>query len=139
MRLDECQAAFLAVKLKYLNEWLEQRREIASWYRESLSGIESLILPVIASGATHTYHLYVVRTTKRDALQKHLEDCGIGTLIHYPVPPHLQRAYKHLGYKKGSFPLAEQISDTVLSLPIWPGMTENNVAYVAESCKKFFK
>ncbi|MEJ7677582.1 MAG: DegT/DnrJ/EryC1/StrS family aminotransferase [Segetibacter sp.] len=96
MRLDECQAAFLSVKLKHLKEWTNQRQQIVSWYDQALNGVSGLILPSIAEGATHVYHLYVIRTKHRDALQKHLSDNGIGTLIHYPIPPHLQEAYKHL-------------------------------------------
>jgi dTDP-4-amino-4,6-dideoxygalactose transaminase len=95
-------------------------------------------LPTVAQHATHTYHLYVVRTTKRDALMQHLTDNEIGTLIHYPIPPHLQQAYSNLGFTKGDFPIAEEIADTCLSLPIWPGMHETEVAFVAKSIKQFF-
>lgn len=126
-RLDECQAAFLSIKLKYLNEWTKQRQEIATWYNEALSEIEGLILPKLADNASHVYHLYVVRTKHRDKLQKHLTDNAVGTLIHYPIPPHLQKAYSYLGFKKGDFPIAEEIADTCLSLPMWPGMTRQIV------------
>jgi dTDP-4-amino-4,6-dideoxygalactose transaminase len=139
MRMDECQAAFLNVKLNYLPTWIEQRQEIANWYNQHLSNIEGLILPTVAQHATHTYHLYVVRTTKRDALMQHLTENEIGTLIHYPIPPHLQQAYANLGFSKGDFPIAEEIADTCLSLPIWPGMNETEVAFVATSIKQFFQ
>ena len=139
MRLDELQAAFLSVKLRYLEEWTKERQQIAHWYDESLNGINELILPVIADGATHVYHLYVVRTEQRDELQEYLQQQGIGTLIHYPVPPHLQKAYSHLGFKKGDFPIAEEIAKTCLSLPLWPGMKQEQVEYVSQTIKSFFK
>lgn len=138
MRLDECQAGFLSVKLKYLDEWTKQRQEIAVWYNEELKGIGDLILPEVAEGASHVYHIYMVRTKKRDALQKFLHEKGIGTLIHYPIPPHLQKAYQHLGFKKGDFPIAEEIAETCLSLPLWPGMTTQEVEFVADNIKRFF-
>lgn len=131
MRLDELHAALLSVKLEKLNEWTAQRQQIAAWYDEALKDVEGIILPKIAVGATHVYHLYVIRTKKRDELQKHLNDSGIGTLIHYPIPPHLQDAYKDLGYKKGDFPIAEEIAQTALSLPLWPGMKKIDVDYVS--------
>ena len=139
MRLDELQAAFLSVKLNYLYQWNEQRRQIAAWYDHYLANVGDLRLPFTAPGATHVYHLYVVRTEKRDELQKHLAENGIGTLIHYPVPPHLQEAYKSLGFSNGDFPIAEKISATCLSLPLWPGMQEQQVANVAASIADYFK
>ena len=138
MRLDECQAAFLAVKLKYLKECTRQRQEIAGWYAEALKDVRDLILPEMAEDATHVYHLYVVRSTQRNTLQKYLSENGVGTLIHYPVPPHLQEAYRSLNYKKGDFPVAEEIANTCLSLPLWPGMTKNMVDRVSCTIKDFF-
>jgi dTDP-4-amino-4,6-dideoxygalactose transaminase len=137
MRLDECQATFLSVKLRYLDIWTKQRLQIAAWYDEALKSVEQIILPKTAIQATHVYHLYVIRTQKRDELLRYLNDAGIGTLIHYPIPPHLQQAYTHLGYKKGDFPLAEEIANTVLSLPMWPGMSIDEVDYVARTLKAF--
>lgn len=137
MRLDEIQASFLSVKLKYLNELTQERQEIASWYYESLKGISDIILPKVAQKATHVYHLYVIRTNQRDDLQKHLADNGIGTLIHYPVPIHMQEAYNKLGFKKGNFPIAEEIADTCLSLPLWPGMNLDHIEYIADTIKRF--
>lgn len=125
-RLDELQAAFLRVKLNYLQEWTNQRKEIAFWYNESLKKT-NWILPEVHVNADHVYHLYVIRMANRDAVSEALKEKGIQTMIHYPVPPHLQNAYKHLGYKKGDFPIAEEIANTCLSLPIWPGMTEDHV------------
>jgi len=138
MRLDECQAAFLSVKLQYLNEWTSQRKQIAAWYNEALAGTGDLILPYVHPQATHVYHLYVVRTPLRNQLQEYLHSKGVGTLIHYPMPPHLQQAYIHMAYKKGDLPIAEQIADTCLSLPMWPGMTQDMVANVADTIKSFY-
>lgn len=132
MRLDECQAGFLSVKLKYLKEWIAKRQEIADWYNTALLDVGDLILPLVHPDATHVYHLYVVRTYYRDDLQRYLSDQKIGTLIHYPVPPHLQKAYAPLGFVKGDFPNAELIADTCLSLPMWPGMQSEDVERVAE-------
>lgn len=129
-RLDELQAAFLRVKLKYLNDWTRQRQEIAGWYNEALAHIKGIVLPYVHPQASHSYHLYVIRTADRDALHFRLKSLGIGTLIHYPVPPHLQRAYRYLGYKRGDFPIAEELAKTVLSLPLWPGMSKNMVTSV---------
>lgn len=139
MRLDEMQAAFLSVKLKHLMEWTNQRKQVAGWYDEALKGLGDLILPVTHTHATHVYHLYVIRTQRRDALQKHLSENGIGSLIHYPIPPHLQPAYASLGFKKGDYPIAEEIADTCLSLPLWPGMTESNVESVAKCIREICK
>jgi dTDP-4-amino-4,6-dideoxygalactose transaminase len=139
MRLDEVQAGFLSVKLKHLNEWTKQRKEIAKQYNEALKNVGDLVLPAVHANATHVYHLYVIKTKNRDGLQKHLSENGIGTLIHYPIPPHLQKAYQSLGLKKGSFPIAEELADNCLSLPIWPGMTLDQVNTVAENIKKAFK
>jgi len=136
-RLDELQAKFLFVKLKYLQQFTEARQEIAKWYDDTLAGMEKIILPYTNKEATHVYHLYMIRHEKRDALQQYLNDKGIDTLIHYPVPPHLQKAYKHLGYKKGDFPIAEAIADTCLSLPIYPGMKKSEVEYVCEKINEF--
>lgn len=138
MRLDELQAALLSVKLQHLNEWTKQRQQIATWYNEALQGIAEIILPKVHNDATHVYHLYIVRTAKRNELQQYLTQKGIGTMIHYPVPPHLQEAYAFLEYKKGSFPIAEELADTMLSLPLFPGMTQTQVEQVATAVKGFF-
>jgi len=138
MRLDELQAAFLSVKLKYLDKWTMERQQIAGWYNEALVGIGDITLPMLANGATHVYHLYVIRTSKRDDLQQHLTGNGIGSLIHYPIPPHLQQAYRGLGFSRGSFPIAEKMSDTVLSLPLWPGMNIEDIERVSDIIRKFF-
>jgi len=103
-----------------------------------LNSLGQIILPVIAENSTHVYHLFVIRAQQRDTLKQYLHTKGVGTLIHYPIPPHLQKAYTNLGYQKGDFPLAEMISETCLSLPIWPGMTKDNVAYVCRSIHDFY-
>lgn len=139
MRLDELQAAFLSVKLKHLKEWTEQRIEIAASYNRALEGVGDLILPYTHSEATHVYHLYVIRTKYRDGLQKHLSDWGIGSLIHYPIPPHLQQAYSHLKLPKGSYPIAELIANSSLSLPLWVGMTPEMIDRVVLSIKDYFQ
>lgn len=138
-RLDELQAAVLSVKLKYLAKWSEQRQQVAAWYNQHLAGAGDLVLPVTAAGSTHVYHLYVIRTQQRDALQKHLTAQGIGTLIHYPVPPHQQQAYASLNIPAGKFPIAEELAATSLSLPLWPGMTEDEVKQVATAVGSFFQ
>ena len=138
MRLDELQAALLSVKLQHLPNWTLQRQEIANWYNEALKGIEEIILPKVHINATHVYHLYIIRTTKRDELQQYLTQQGIGTMIHYPVPPHLQEAYSFLNHKKGDFPIAEELANTMLSLPLYPGMTQAQVQQVASAVKQFF-
>jgi dTDP-4-amino-4,6-dideoxygalactose transaminase len=138
MRLDELQAAFLSVKLGHLPGWTAERQQIAAWYDAALKGIGDIVTPATATGATHVYHLYVIRTAQRDALQQHLQQNGIGTLIHYPIPPHLQAAYQHLGYRQGDFPIAEKMADTCLSLPIFPGLTQQQVAHIASIVQSFF-
>ena len=137
MRLDELQAAFLSVKLKYLDAWTQERQRLAALYTEMLQGVGDLILPETHPDATHVWHLYVIRTRHRDALQDYLKQRGIGTLIHYPIPPHLQQAYAHLGYQKGDFPIAEELAETCLSLPLWVGMGEGVVDMVAEKILSF--
>lgn len=137
-RLDELQAAVLQVKLPYLPEWTRQRQQVAAWYDAHLQGVGDLQLPATAPGSTHVYHLYVVRTTRRNALQQYLTAEGIGTLIHYPVPPHLQQAYAYMGLSKGAYPIAEELAETSLSLPMWPGMTEEMVEIVAQAIRRFY-
>lgn len=139
MRLDELQAAFLQVKLRHLPNWTAERQQIAKWYEEYLQEIPGIILPHTKKGAGHVYHLYVIRTEKRDELQTYLRNRGIGTLIHYPIPPHLQPAYKHLELKKGSFPIAEELAETCLSLPLWIGMEQQQIKTVAAAVQNFFK
>jgi len=131
-RLDELQAAFLRAKLPRLDAANDRRRAHAAAYAETLGGAAGLTLPVEASWARHVYHLYVVRSPERDALQARLEAAGVQTLIHYPTPCHLQPAFADLGFRSGQFPLAERLAREVLSLPMWPGMPAEGPAKVAE-------
>lgn len=132
-RLDELQAALLRVKLKKLDGWNEMRAMAARSYLQRLAPVTGLILPFVPEWAEPVWHLFVIRTQKRDQLQKCLADAGVGTMVHYPIPPHLQPAYSHLGYKKGDFPLSEAIHNSVISLPMWPGITEEGIATVCGS------
>ncbi|MBE2255807.1 MAG: DegT/DnrJ/EryC1/StrS family aminotransferase [Ignavibacteria bacterium] len=138
MRLDELQAAFLNIKLKYLNNWIQERQKIANWYYEHLSGVDEIILPKVATNCTHVYHLFVIRCKKREKLISYLNEHGVGTLIHYPIPPHLQKGYRYLNYKKNDFPIAELISKTCLSLPLWPGLSYKKVKYIVNKIYKFY-
>jgi len=136
-RLDELQAALLRVKLPHLNTWNSERQRIAQLYSERLTGLPQLTLPHTAEQATHVYHLYVLRHPQRDALQQYLQQAGIGTLIHYPIPPHLQPAYAHLNYQKGDFPIAENIALSALSLPIYPNLQEAQIDYICQHIARF--
>src|SRR5262249_28777610 len=135
-RLDELQAAFLRVKLAYLDAWNERRRRIAARYNDKLASIAGLGLPRAPQWAEPIWHLYVVRTAGRGELMKSLEKAGIGALIHYPIPPHLQVAYSDLGKPRGSFPLAEELAESVLSLPMGPHVTSEQVDEVAAAVRR---
>lgn len=138
-RLDESQAGVLSVKLPFLKAWNGERASIADHYNQHLQGTGDLILPQLARGCTSAYHLYVIRTEHRNPLQEHLTQQGIGTLIHYPIPPHLQQAYKDWGYKQGDFPIAEKMAGTCLSLPLFVGMTRDQQDYVIETIHNYYK
>lgn len=125
-RLDELQAAFLRVKLRKLNEWNTRRKAIAAQYLKNINN-PNLIMPYVPEWADPVWHLFVVRTKNREQLQKELTNNNIGTVIHYPIPPHLQSAYSELGFKQGDFPIAEVIHNEVLSLPIGPHLLSNSV------------
>jgi dTDP-4-amino-4,6-dideoxygalactose transaminase len=136
-RFDELQAALLRVKLKYLDAWNERRHNIAHRYLENLSSTTNLILPQVPSWAESVWHLFVIRTKKRDLLQKHLEDRGIQTLIHYPVPPHRQGAYQEFSHLE--LPISERIHKEVLSIPMSPVMTDGDAVYVAKALNSFME
>lgn len=138
-RLDELQAAFLRVKLPHLSQWNQRRKNIAEEYLTKLKGIEDLKLPVYLKETDPVWHLFVIQTSQRDKLQDYLSKHHIGSLIHYPIPPHLQQAYKDLKMEKGSFPISEKIHQQVLSLPIGPHMTTFQVQHVIDVVKSFFK
>ena len=135
-RLDELQAAFLAAKLPHLDRMNEERRRIAGRYRDGMKN-PLVTLPAEAPGCRHVYHLFAVRCRERDALADHLAARGIGTNCHYPIPLHLQGAYAGLGIPKGALPLAEEISATQLSLPMYYGMTDEQVEAVIEGVNSF--
>ncbi len=145
-RLDELQAAFLRTKLKRLDAWNEQRKAQASEYLQRLSFLlgendesaNEITLPFVPVWADPVWHLFVIRSKKRDALQQHLTEQGIGTLIHYPIPPHLQSAYADLGFAENNFPITEKIHREVLSLPIGPHLDSQAVTQVANVIKGFF-
>jgi len=134
-RLDPIQAAVLRVKLTHLEEWTERRRGIARHYADGLQGTD-LILPAVPEWADPAWHLYVVRTTERTRLQSRLAEAGIGSLIHYPIPPHMQEAYAALGIAPDALPLAQRLADEVVSLPMGPQMTPAEVEAVCSAvCK----
>lgn len=137
-RMDEVQAAFLTVRLKYLTEETKERRQIADYYLNNLKDTP-LVLPSVTERNGHVWHLFVVRTNKRDALKEHLRENGVQSIIHYPIPPHLQECYRDLGHGKGDFPIAEQIADSCLSLPIYPGLARRDLAYIAGAIKGFYE
>ena len=136
-RLDTVQAAVLLRKLPHLDRWNEQRRTIADLYLEGLEGVGDLVLPD-GGDRGQVWHLFVVRTREPGALATHLAERSIGSGRHYPEPPHLSKAYAHLGLTEGSFPVAEKLAQSGLSLPIFPGMTVAQVEYVVETVRAWF-
>ena len=135
-RLDEMQAGLLRVRLKYLDQLIEEKRSLCSRYLKEISN-PKIVLPKINCGTTHIWHQFVVRTEQREQLIAYLDDKGIGSIIHYPIPPHLSEAYAYLGLKKGDLPITEKYAETVLSLPLYNGMTEEEQTYVIEAINEF--
>jgi dTDP-4-amino-4,6-dideoxygalactose transaminase len=135
-RLDELQAAFLRVKLKNLDEWNKRRRVVAENYLTKLGCVEDLQLPSVLESVEPVWHLFVVRHPHRDLLQDRLTAAGIGTMIHYPVPPHLSGAYAGEGWSRGAFPLAEKLADTVLSLPMGPHLSKEQADIVVNEMSR---
>jgi dTDP-4-amino-4,6-dideoxygalactose transaminase len=134
-RLDPVQAAILRVKLRHLDAWNDRRRAIANFYQQTLA--DSVVeVPHVPNWSEPVWHLYVVRTKNRAALQAALEEAGVQTLIHYPIPPHLQQAYADMGHGHGDFPVAERLADEVLSLPIGPHMTMEQAQQVADAIER---
>ncbi|HEC78825.1 MAG TPA: DegT/DnrJ/EryC1/StrS family aminotransferase [candidate division WOR-3 bacterium] len=134
-KMDGFQAAVLNVKLKYLDEWNEARRTKAGLYSVLLKEVPDVQLPSELSDRNHIYHQYVIHTDDREGLQGYLRDHGVGSSIHYPIPVYLQSAYEHLGYKKGDFPTAENCASGVLSLPMFPELTQEEIEYVCRKVK----
>jgi dTDP-4-amino-4,6-dideoxygalactose transaminase len=132
-RLDEIQAAILRLKLNYLEQWNMKRRSLAIEYTRRLSEVPNVYLPIERPGTRHVYHLYVVQVPRRDQVQQWLSRHGIETGIHYPLPVHLQDACADLGYRRGSFPRAEAAAEQILSLPMHPDLTIDDVAYVSQT------
>ena len=137
-RLDALQAAFLRAKLRHLNEWITARRSAAQAYRDALAGTP-VTLPEEPAGAKHTYHQFTIRAPRRDALQAHLKARGIATRVYYPIPLHLQPAFAHLGQGPGSFPVAERLANEVISLPLFPAITEEQIERVVSAVRSFYE
>ena len=137
-RLDEIQAAILNVKIKYFKKITNERITIAKKIHEKLKGIDDLFLPKISTNEDNVFHIFNVKTSFRDELSSYLLNEGIATTIHYPIPPHLQKAYSDLGYKVGDFPIAEKLAKTSLSLPFFPGMTNNHIDFLTSKIIIFF-
>lgn len=135
-RLDEIQAAFLDIKLPHLDQWNEDRRRIANRYLTEIKNPE-IILPITHEGNQHTYHVFGIRCARRDELMKYLNENGVGTNIHYPIPMHMQGAYADLGFHKGDFPISEEISATELDLPMYYGMNDEQITYVISLLNRF--
>ncbi len=147
-RMEGIQGAVLGVKLKHLDKWTEGRRKVAEKYRELLSDITEIKVPVEMDYAKHVYHLFVIqvkgkageeRTKRRDELQKYLGENEIASGLHYPVPLHQQKCFEHLGYKKGDFPVSEELAEQGLSLPMYPELTDDQIKLVSEAIHKFFE
>jgi len=137
-RLDEIHAAILCVKLKYIDSDIKKRNKIANYYISNLKDLD-ITLPQVKKGCTHGYYLFVVRTKKRDELLNYLRAQGIETRIHFPVPIHLMRGYKFLGYKKGDLPVTERLSKEILSLPMHPHLKEKELERIVKAIRSFFK
>jgi dTDP-4-amino-4,6-dideoxygalactose transaminase len=138
-RMDGLQGAVLNVKLPHLPAWTQARRRVAARYDELLKGVGNLVTPKVAADRDHVYHLYVIRTGKRDALKKHLADAGIATVLNYPKALPFYPAYAYLGHTPKDFPVAHANQSRILSLPIFPEMTDEMIAYVANHIRGFFK
>ncbi|HLD37722.1 MAG TPA: DegT/DnrJ/EryC1/StrS family aminotransferase [Candidatus Nanoarchaeia archaeon] len=137
-RLDTIQAAVLVEKLKVLDKWNEMRIKNAEIYRQKLGDVPEIELPGERKEGGHVYHLFVIKTEKREGLEKYLEEKGVQTGKHYPVPIHLQPCFSHLGYKKGDFPVSERLSENILSLPMFPSLREEEINYVSGCIKDFY-
>ncbi|MDT0675955.1 DegT/DnrJ/EryC1/StrS family aminotransferase [Autumnicola musiva] len=137
-RMDGIQAAVLSVKLKYLEKWINLRRKIANQYKEELTGMENIKLPVEASAAKHAYHLYVIRAENRDGLKKNLQEKGIATMIHYPKALPFQLCYQDYDFEEVHFPVASKVQNEILSLPFYPEFSTEALKYVAMNIKDFY-
>jgi Predicted pyridoxal phosphate-dependent enzyme apparently involved in regulation of cell wall biogenesis len=138
-RLDTIQAAILLVKLKYINEAIKKREQIAGWYRDRLKDCTNVKLPVIKGEQAPVYYVFNILTDKRDELVEHLKKNEVQYSIYYPMPLHLQKCFSYLGYKEGDLPVAERVSKEILALPIYPEITEDEVEFVCDTIKSFYK
>ncbi len=138
-RLDTLQAAVLSVKLKYIDEAINKRASIAKLYKERLSQCESIRLPIVKGDQNQVYYVFNILVENRDGLAEHLKKNEIGYSIYYPMPLHLQKCFEYLGYKKGDFPVAERVSEKIIALPIYPEITVDEIDYVCDTIKKFYK
>jgi dTDP-4-amino-4,6-dideoxygalactose transaminase len=137
-RMDTLQAAILHTKLRHLKRWNEARAAHAQQYRELLDGIGDVVFQQRTPFSTHIYHLFIIETDQRDALRRHLEEAGIQTGIHYPKPIHLQEAYANTGCRMGDFPHAERLAPRILSLPMFPELTDDQIRRVVDAIRAFF-
>ncbi len=137
-RMDGLQGAVLGVKLPHLQAWTEARRRVAAHYDKALNGVGDIVIPKIGRDRDHVYHLYVIRTGKRDALKKHLADAGVATVLNYPKALPFYPAYAYLGHKPADFPDAHTNQSRILSLPIFPEISEEMITYVVEQIRRFF-
>jgi dTDP-4-amino-4,6-dideoxygalactose transaminase len=138
-RLDTLQAAILNVKLSHIDNAIQRRAKHAAQYREMLKDIPPVKLPIIKDGNKEVNYVFCIQAENRDALEKHLHSKEIGTSVYYPIPLHLQKCFEYLGYKKGDFPIAEKLCETVIALPMFPELTEDEVTFVCESIREFYK
>ena len=138
-RLDALQAAILDVKLKYLDQYIQARRDAAEYYDRELSGIQEISIPARVTYSSHTFHQYTIKVPdKRDELQRFLQSKEIPSMVYYPLPLHLQEAYRYLGYQKGDFPVAEKLSEQVLSLPMHTELTDEELETIVSAIREFF-
>jgi dTDP-4-amino-4,6-dideoxygalactose transaminase len=135
-RLDTLQAAVLRIKLKKIKAWNTSRQKAADTYNRLLRDVEGIIAPYVADGVKHVYHVYAIRTKKRDELFSRFKEAGIGSVIHYPIPLHLQKAYAGLGYQRGDFPVAEKVAEEIISLPMFPHIKESQIKTVVKVVKE---
>ncbi len=135
-RLDPLQAAFLRVKLRHLDEWNDRRKKVAQKYFKGLQDVPGIILPHVPDFADPCWHIYLIRSKARDPLRAFCDEKNIGTLIHYPIPPHLSDAYQEMGYGPASFPISEELAQTVLSIPMGPHLTEEEQDWVIQSLRE---
>jgi len=144
-RLDAIQTGILRVKLKHLSDWNEKRRQNASLYTQHLTlntqhlTLNTIITPYEPTWSKAVYHLYIIRIQKRDELQKYLQEKGISTGLHYPIPLHLQKAYGRLGYVEGDFPITEKVAREIISLPMFPDLTKKQIEYISSKIEEFYQ